>query len=187
MSRYNDLLKIIELTKPRSFVETGTWKGHNAVRMLTIARQYCDKPQYVGYDLFEDATPETDELEFNLKEHPTIAGAYAKILKKCPWAEVNLIKGDTRATLRSITADLAFIDGGHSLETIRHDYEALKHSRVVVFDDYYTRDENGEMPDITKFGCNELLKDKQHLVIHSQDRVRTGGIVNLAVVFGVMH
>lgn len=185
MSRYNSLLNIIHLFQPKTIVETGTWKGYNAVRMLTTARMFHERPEYVGYDLFEDGNEETDAEEFNIKERPTLVGAETKIKRKCPFAEVVLVKGNTRDTLAGVQADLAFIDGGHSLETIKHDYESLKHSKIIVFDDFYSADSEGRIPDITKVGCNELIKDLPHMVIPSNDPVATGGIVHLAVVFGV--
>lgn len=184
MSRHADLLKLIDVFKPETFVETGTWKGYNAIRMLTAARQYCDNPKYIGYDLFEDGDEITDEEEFNLKERPTLEGAMGKIVRKCPWAGVNLIKGNTRKTLETVSADFAYIDGGHSLETIEHDFNKLRGSKVIVFDDYYSPDTEGKMPDITKVGCNLLVNDRPHMIIRSTDAVKTGGIVNLAVVFG---
>ena len=187
MSRYNSLLKIIDLFRPETIVETGTWKGHNAVRMLTMAKQYCERPRYIGYDLFEEANENTDAEEFNGKVdgRPSLDGALNKITRKCPWAFVNLIKGNTRKTLGTpVVADLAFIDGGHSLETIEHDYRKLSGSKVIVFDDYYSPDAEGRMPDITKVGCNLLVNERPHVIIRSNDAVKGGGIVNLAVVFG---
>ena len=57
-------------------------------------------------------------------------------------------------------------------------------SDVIVFDDYYMPDENGAMPDIAKLGCNRVVESLNHAVIESEDRVKDGGYVNLAVVFG---
>ena len=185
MTRYSSIINLITLFRPKTIVETGAWKGYNAVRMLTAAHLFHERPEYIGYDLFEDATEETDIEEFNIKERPTLMGAETKIKRKCPFAEVVLIKGNTKDTLAGASADFAFIDGGHSIETIRHDYEALKHSKVVVLDDYYTPDEEGKCPDITKVGCNEIVKDLIHMIIPSKDRVKTGGIVNLAITFGL--
>ena len=189
-TRYDKLIDLISIYEPRSIVEIGTWNGGNAIRMLQAAKQFHESPQYVGYDLFEEATAQTDAEEFNVKQHYFRDAVEAKIKKHCPWAEVNLIKGNTRDTLRSVTADFVFIDGGHSLETIAHDYEAVKHSGVIVFDDYYSPLPSGSMPDINKIGCNLIVANLPHSVIVSQDAVREDaggkqiGYNGLAVVHG---
>lgn len=179
--RYNQLLPIIEHVKPKVIVEVGTWNGLRAIQMATAALQF-GPVEYYGFDLFEDATDETDERELNVKAHYS---AYDVGTKLSQFSEQNpdfkflLIKGDTRETLEKAPKeiDLAFIDGGHSLETIRNDYEALKHAKVIVFDDYYV-----DGPDIEKFGCNKLVKDLPDRVILSQaDPVKGGGTVQMVV------
>lgn len=190
-TRYHTLLELIAVFKPQSIVEVGTWSGENAIRMIKAAHRNHEKIDYIGYDLFEDATAQTDAEEFNVKEHHTQAAVQAKLEKACPFAEIALVKGNTRQTLTSITADFAFIDGGHSIETIRHDYEAVKHSGVIVFDDFYSPLPDGQMPDIQKIGCNLIVSELPHYVIPSLDVVRTKrdgpqcGFNGLAVVFGV--
>lgn len=183
MSRYDTIIDLINIFKPTSIVETGTWRGSNAARMIQAAQRHNSGISYTGYDLFEDATPETDATEFNVKPHPG-KKTVEDYLAQTVGASVVLIKGNTRQTLKNFTADFAFIDGGHSLETIEHDYEALKHSRVILFDDYYTADSEGKIPDIRKVGCNLLVERLPHAVIPCSDRVEGGGFVNLAVVFG---
>lgn len=181
--RYTKLLELIDKHKPQTIVETGVWNGKNAKRMINQASKYHDKPMYVGYDLFEDATQITDKEEFNVKAHAISDRVLSYLKEKCPNAEINLVKGNTRNTLKYIESDFAFIDGGHSLETIRHDYEMLKGSKVVVFDDYYTPDENGVIPDIEKVGCNKLVDTLKNVtILTSDDKVITGGYINLAVV-----
>lgn len=183
--RYDTILQLIDQHKPQTIVETGTWKGRNAIRMLQTARRHHDNPMYVGYDLFEEANEKTDVEEFNIKPHFSMETVKGDIHKSCPFAEVALVKGNTRETLTSIAADFAFIDGGHSLETIQHDYEALKDSKVIVLDDYYLPDEDGKCPDITLVGCNKLvdsLPQDRVTIYHGNDRVKTGGMIALAVV-----
>jgi len=183
MSRYQSILDLIEVFKPQSIVETGVWNGQNAVRMINAAQKYNQNIFYCGYDLFENASQDTDEKEFNVKKHFSY-GDVMDYLRNETNAQVSLIRGDTNETLKPIVADFAFIDGGHSLETIRHDYEQLKRCSVIVFDDYYTPDEDGLMPDISKIGCNRIVENLPHAIIESEDWVSGGGRVNLAVVFG---
>lgn len=184
MSRYETLLDLINIFKPQTIAEVGSWNGTNAIRMLHAAHKFHTRPYYIGYDLFEEANEATDKEEFNVKKHHTEAEINAFIAKNAPFAEVATIKGNTRVTLESLAVDFAFIDGGHSLETIKHDYEALKHSSVIVFDDFYSADEYGRMPDINLLGCNKIVEKLPHAVIKGSDPVEGGGFVNLAVVFG---
>lgn len=183
MSRYDTIIDLINIFKPISIVETGTWRGSNAARMIQAAQRHNSGISYTGYDLFEDATPETDATEFNVKPHPG-KKTVEDYLAQTVGASVVLIKGNTRQTLKNFTADFAFIDGGHSLETIEHDYQALKHCSVIIFDDVYVPDEKGGMPDISKVGANKVIEKLPHAVIRSNDRVEGGGIVCLGVVFG---
>lgn len=182
MSRYDTIVDLIKIFKPQSIVETGTWCGSNASRMITAAQQFHKEISYTGYDLFEDATDQTDTEEFNVKPHCKMAEVEG-ILKRTG-AKINLIKGNTRHTIRFHMADFAYIDGGHSLETIENDYEALKRCNLIVLDDFYTPDEQGRMPDIKRVGCNLLVDRLPHAIINSRDPVEGGGYVNLALVFG---
>lgn len=185
MNRYSQLVHIIDLIKPKTIVEIGTQAGHSAVKMIQQAMKYRKSIQYVGYDLFEDATPETDEAELNIKPHHTVEQVEGFIKQHCPGAEVLLIKGNTRQTLKPISADLCFIDGGHSVETIANDYDKCKGSSVVVLDDYYTADNNGQVPDLNLYGCNQLVSDMQNaLILPIRDGVRTGGAVQMVMVLG---
>ena len=94
-----------------------------------------------------------------------------------------LIKGNTRDTLPSYVADFVYIDGGHSVATIRSDYEAVKGSHVIVFDDYYRPDAKGGCPDLKKFGANAIVDAIDGAeVFDSTDPVTGGGYVCFAVV-----
>ena len=191
-SRYDVLIKLIQAHKPKTIVEVGTWTGLRAVEMLRAARQVQKRVAYIGYDLFEDATAETDTAELNVKPHSTLAEveksltAFAKSLKG---VSVTLIKGNTRDTLHSKDAlqglkkpILAFIDGGHSLDTIRGDYKALKAADIIVFDDFYNKDEKGLCPDTEKFGCNKVIKEADlDGIMAGADPVKGGGKVALFI------
>lgn len=179
--RYNQLIPLIEYHKPKTIVEVGTWNGFRAIMMATEALKHHDEIEYYGFDLFEDATDETDEKELNVKKHYALADVESRLedfQKKNPGFKFCLVKGDTRETLKKDDwlGDFAFIDGGHSIETIRNDYEALKNSKIVVLDDFY------KGLDTEKFGCNSLLKEVDHLVLPQADPVKGGGKVQMAVI-----
>lgn len=191
MSRYNQLLQVIDLFRPQTICETGVWNGHNAIRMIKQAEQYnkLGEVSYYGFDLFEDATPETDSKEFNVKPHNSCADV-GKLIREHTNTALCLIKGDTNKTLGGVCLtdftqfDLAFIDGGHSIDTIRNDYHKLRDSKVIILDDYYTHDEEGKCPDIEKFGCNRLLHEirRPHVVLPLRDRVAGGGYTQFVMV-----
>jgi hypothetical protein len=98
-----------------------------------------------------------------------------------------LHKGDSKETLvnakESIAnANFAYIDGGHSEETVISDYENLKHCDVIVFDDYFTEDVDGKMlgdenlGSINRLGKTPLTihpeREGRCIVLPSQDRVK---------------
>lgn len=185
MSRYEQLAAIVDLIKPRSIVEIGTNAGRSAVLMIKQAQKYRNNVQYVGYDLFEEADAKTDAAELNIKRHPVAAEIQSMIERECPGVEANLIKGNTRKTLNPLMADVVFIDGGHSIETIAGDFENVRHSNVIVLDDYYTPDETGACPDITLYGCNSLVESLPSAVLlPMKNKVKTGGWTQMVMIIG---
>ena len=186
MNRYDQLKQIIGDIKPKFILETGTWNGERAIEMLSEARKHNEEVHYVGFDLFEFATDETDKSELNVKAHFTKDDVSVKLAKFClanPGTSFELIAGDTKATLpalieRGLKPDFAFLDGGHSIATILSDAMALKECPVVVIDDYYTEHE-GKCPDVTKFGCNFLFSEGGWLVLPAKNGVADGGCVQM--------
>lgn len=172
-ARYNQLYKVIKFNKPESIVEVGTWTGERALQLIQWALKYKPYVKYYGFDLFEDATDETDSAEFNGKKFHPSAQSVAEMLQTAKDGGLNfdfeLHKGNTRESLYAggpwTIADLAFIDGGHSVETIKSDYEALKACRTIVFDDYYTPDKQGVGPNTQEVGCNSLIDSLSNCVI----------------------
>lgn len=183
MSRYAQLLELIDQHKPQRLLEIGVWNGQNAIRMIKQALRHSQEVDYQGYDLFEDMTSELDAQEFNVKGHNHLRAVQAEIRAATGIAPF-LIKGNTRETLSmGVTRDFVFLDGGHSVETIKSDYERVQNSKVVVLDDYYTPDEEEKVPDITKYGCNELVKTlEKYEILPIKDRVRGGGCTQLVVI-----
>ena len=60
----------------------------------------------------------------------------------------NLIKGWTHNTLIGpLTFDMVYIDGGHSYSTVKWDYEQVKDSKIIIFDDTYPV----KFPGVAKF------------------------------------
>jgi len=182
--RYDQIYKLIDLFKPKSIVEIGTWSGDNAIRMIQAAQRHNPNIEYTGYDLFEEATSETDALEFNVKPHNSRDVIADKIQQYCPQATVKLIKGNTRETLKAHPpmGDFCYIDGGHSLDTIANDYQLTSHIPIIVFDDYYIADAQGICPDLNIVGCNKLVSGLTGCaVLPDADPIKGGGLTQLVV------
>ena len=175
--RYQQLLEAIRAKKPKSILEIGTWNGNRATEMLNL----CPHATYYGFDLFEDATRDTDHEEMNVKPHHYID----HVLDKLTGYDVHLFKGNTRETLPRFheKVDFVWLDGGHSVETIRSDWENVKRclneDAWVFFDDYYT----GPEIDIERYGCNLIVKDLKHQILPESDWVKGGGSVQMVRVF----
>ena len=198
--RYKQLASIIRHYKPKSIIEIGTWNGGRAIEMALAAFENQDELLYRGFDLFEDATFELDEEEFNLKAHNTQSAVIKrlqdfrkKMMEKKKVFTFELGKGNSKDVLKDRTdlnADLVLIGGGNSITTTKSDYDNLKHNPIVVIDNFFRKDED-ENSALEKYqGTNKVIdslpKGKKdgvrRWVIPSQDKVRDGGYTHIAIV-----
>lgn len=173
--RYSQLIAACAAAQPKAILEIGTWNGHRALQMLTTA----PKAKYYGFDLFEDATPDTDAAEKNVKAHYSLRGVKSYL----EGFDVTLVKGNTRETLARFEepVDFVWLDGGHSVETIASDWanvrRVLAPDAIVLFDDYYTG------IDVSEYGCNSIVLGLEHEVLPMRDPVMDGGWVQMVRVF----
>ena len=197
LPRYAQLAELIRTYKPKRIVEVGTWNGGRAIEMALAAFENRDRVHYTGFDLFQDATADTDKKEQNTKPHNHFDAVVKrleefseKMKEKNKTFTFSLLKGDSKETMPKAKkelkkTDFAFIDGGHSEETILSDYENLMHVPIVVLDDYYAKDADGKIPGDEFLGTNRLLETMKEnsrvYVLPSQDRVKDGGTVHLMV------
>jgi hypothetical protein len=178
--RYTQIPKLIELFKPSSIVEIGTWSGWRAIQMSLYAFQHQRAVTYAGFDVFSTGSKELDELEKNIKPHfpQDQVGLLLEFLKIVePNFNFHLISGDTNETLKSTTADFAFIDGGHAVETIRNDFDNLRMSKIILLDNFY----DGAI-DTNLYGCNQVIEDLPHYILPIADPVTGGGTTQFVVV-----
>ena len=196
LPRYRQLADIIRHYKPKSITEVGTWNGGRAIEMALAAFEYTDRFTYFGFDLFEEATAVTDDIEMNSKQHHTIElienrlkEFKSRMKQKGKEFIFKLTKGDSKITLKknklACNVDLAFIDGGHSYETVKTDYLNLKKVPLLVFDDFFSKDEFGQQPIEKNMGVNKLIKEIEaygKIVLPSNDKVLGGGRTHLAFV-----
>lgn len=151
--RYENLALEIERVKARRMIEIGTCKGDRAELMIRAALGHA-KPRevaYYGFDLF--AAP--PEEEFSARSQPwDIEKVRARLAPL--GANVILTEGDSTKTVpvRNVEdVDLAFIDGGHSEETVNADFwnvrPLMRHGAPILLDDYWNYPGGG--------GCNKLV------------------------------
>ena len=149
--RYRQLYFLIGEIRAKNIMEIGTWRGERAKLMILEAQKHIPREEvsYYGFDLFETLSSEMMNAEFS-KQPPLIETVRNELDET--GARVNLYKGDTKKVLPEAISflpkmDFIFIDGGHSLETVRNDWNYasnLMHERtVIVFDDYWPEKLNG--------------------------------------------
>ena len=197
--RYKQIDLIIDYLKPASIVEIGTWNGDRAINIAQAALKHHTFVHYWGFDVFEHVADNHDQRELNVKPHTPLKDVRAKLKifrEQHPGFSFDLIKGDSRLTLHHpdlpvwshpntgnlvqlTEADLVFIDGGHSVETVENDFDRLRGCKNILMDDYYTPCNRGLCPDVTKFGCNQLVEKVPHWVLPVRDPVAGGGLVQI--------
>lgn len=159
--RYANLFRTIHDRRCRSIVEVGTWNGVHAEQMIRTAAVHAPigNVRYRGFDLFEDLSEEQLARELS-KRPPRYEDVLARLQRT--GADVRLFRGNTRVTLPQATdelrrADFVFIDGGHSIETVTSDWNAVRAAMppdaTVVFDDYYV----DPGPELTGLGCQSII------------------------------
>ena len=178
INRYQELAKLVEKLNPESILEIGTFDGGRALSLCKGGASY------VGFDLFEEATIETDKTEKNVKAHHSMESVSDKL--KAAGIVHSLVGGNTRKTLPAYISetnrrfDFAFIDGGHSIETIQSDWFHVKQlmnpGATVVFDDYYE-----EIP-TDQYGANSVVDKLNYTLSEMADPVKGGGRTRLAIV-----
>jgi len=140
--RYAALYAEIARMRPNNILEIGTHDGTNAVHMSRLASTAGHPVRYYGFDLFEGLG--ASELRRESALRPRRLNEVQAYLRR-QGVDALLFPGDTTQTLPRTAPDLPlmdliFIDGGHSVETVSHDWDnvaPLIHSGTVVyFDDY---------------------------------------------------
>jgi len=157
--RYQYLKKIILENRCKRIMEIGTWNGSQAINMIETAKKIYPAIdiEYYGFDLFE-LLDEKTALEELTKVPPPMKNVKKRLEKT--GANIYLFKGDTKETLPKVIndlpkMDLVFIDGGHSIPTIKNDWEQaekiMDDKTVVIFDDYYHNRND--------VGCKKIIEE----------------------------
>lgn len=164
--RYDQLFDLAREMTPSNIMEVGVWTGERAKKLISIASKHKDASlvSYYGFDLFEIMDSDKFKKEVS-KQPPKIDETREKLSKTR--ANICLYKGDTVEVLPKVweslpKMDLIFIDGGHSLETVKNDWiysSKLMHEKtVVIFDDYW--------PERTDAGAKPIVDSIDRSIYH---------------------
>jgi len=191
-NRYRQIADMVRFYKPKCILETGTWNGGRAIEMALAAFKHTDKVHYMGYDLFEDATVETDHVEFNVKPHNTMQAVQNRLEEFAEHVKekddktftFKLYKGNVRETLDVIRrteivndVDFALMGSGNSKETVEAEYKVLKYVPVVVADHYFTKeeeDEGGGIPPERYQGVKDVFDAVKTKKVNVQETTKDG-------------
>ncbi len=157
----NIFLDIVYSHKPKNFLEVGVFCGVTAKNICELLNDiHNGQFNYIGVDLFGDNVSEDEKEPYYLKKQKfsnpfkNIYYNYIKkenlnsydsvmdFLKKFT-KNIKLVKGNSNHVLKDINIsniDFAFIDGGHSYQTVYNDINnvinKVKKGSIILCDDY---------------------------------------------------
>ena len=180
----NVFLNIVHQHKPKNFLEVGVFCGvtaRNVCELLNII--HSGNFKYIGIDLFGDKTNVDEKvpkylqkqsfsnpiknLFYNiiLRENLNSYESVQKFLKKFS-KNITLIKGNSNKILQHLdmeNIDFAFLDGGHSFETVLNDLNLLfdkissNKDAIILCDDY----EDADYITGVKRAVDQFVKEKK--------------------------
>jgi len=163
-NRYEHLIEHVKHNSCERILEIGVWKGDTAEALIRNSKN--PKVEYHGIDVFEDSNPELLTREWQGGMKADRANAVRRRLARAS-KRVVLHKGlssDVYAELAraNLKFDLIWIDGGHSYETVKFDFEnyaKLLSADGMVFLDDYTEDPY--LPDVKRYIDREILSNSR--------------------------
>jgi predicted O-methyltransferase YrrM len=133
--------KLLSEVEPTTIAEIGVHSGNTARQLISYCLKTFNKPlHYTGYDAFDLLVDHDSELNGKGSANRyRLQIKLDKTKRDHPNSQLTteIIEGWTKNTLTiSRQFDFVYIDAGHSYESVKHDYEMLKDSKIIVFDDY---------------------------------------------------
>jgi len=159
----DNILELINEYNPKNVLEVGVFCGVTARNICELLdKNHKNSFSYIGVDLFgNNKASSDDEIEplflknqkfsnpfktlfynYIKKENLNSIESVHKLLEKFG-DKIKLIQGDTREILENLSLEsieFAFLDGGHSYETVMNDLnileKKLKKNAIILCDDY---------------------------------------------------
>ena len=155
--RYDYLIESIHIIKPKKIIEIGLAQGLRSFQMIKEAKIFNKEIEYCGYDVFDTKDQNWHKMVGNGKKVSSQLDIQRLLMPLD--ANIKFFPGMTSETLwkNHNIADFVFIDGDHRIEAIEKDFNSVKNSKVIIFDDYYITGEHNNFT-IDKYGCNHILK-----------------------------
>lgn len=141
--RYRHLFRHLRCTSSRRILEIGVCQGDTAELMLLSCKE--DGVEYHGVDVFEEGDPAMLASEVALPPDP-MRVVWNRLAQVSPSVVLHRGRSDAvypRLAEQQLRFDTIWIDGGHSYETVRSDFELysrLLTGRGTIFIDDYTDD-----------------------------------------------
>ena len=156
---FEEVKKLIHKHQPKSFCEIGCHNGLTAKAVCREIATYYPRLKYFGYDAFGQVDPiehngKSQSSEVHRKHLESRLKGVKREFKFFSW---EIQEGLTINTLTTpLKFGLVYIDGGHSYETVMHDYNMTKESKIIIFDDYNL---GGVRQAVDEIGKGYLLKE----------------------------
>jgi len=154
---FDKVCEIIKNYQPQNYAEIGVHNGLTAAGICREILKYKPDLHFVGYDAFDEvpAVEHNGKSPSTNKHYEKCLWRFSGLKKDNPQFTWELVKGLTTDTLTTpVKYDFVYIDGGHSYETVKHDYNMVKESKIILFDDYNLKDVKKA---ISEIGKGELL------------------------------
>jgi hypothetical protein len=171
-TRYDWLKVIIDFVHPKKIAEIGVHNGARAWRMCEWAGVHSKEIEYWGFDLWELLEDHKEVYNGKGPSHKALAERELRRVTNTA-VKTYLIQGDHETTVpEGFRSDLVFIDGDHRTFAIQRDYDRVKSSKVVVFDDHYS-------PEVEGMGANKVIVDHSYCcLLPSGDREKFSSATN---------
>lgn len=141
-SRRNNLKYLIRKYKPKTICEIGTGNAGTATELIREALRWNDTVHYVGYDLFEDESKGSlKSVSKLLNQLRLIVQKQSEYNKKFTF---NIIKGDTKKTLKNKKWEFVFCDGGGDIDSVLNDWNKIKDSKLIAWQYIMRFDDMGD-------------------------------------------
>jgi predicted O-methyltransferase YrrM len=161
-ARHENLIFLIKKYKPKTICEIGVSKGKGAMIMIREALKYHSSIEFTGYDIFPDDNGLTEkQLNSKLNHLRQVVQRDSDFDRKLTF---KIKSGDTKTVLtKPVSYDLVFIDGGHDVETVLHDWSKVKNSKILAWQ-YNMRFDDGGDKGLTSNGIQHLINFHKYTI-----------------------